>query len=236
MNESDLNGEYAEVERRFFHSILGKLDQQLKLYCITGSVGRKKALLGWSDIDILLVIDRYDAACFATVGQAIADCNSTLKIGVTLFSIEEFNCGSLKNSRTLLAVNAILDNRLSPRVRAPEVRITPVPTALIKQTNRAEFARVLHDLKRELLRLDEYDERKAYKFLVILLKIVLQERDITVDSYDGVLEHASSLSYLAPDLPSPAFILATPERKSERFAYYMEFLERVRAHSSEIFT
>lgn len=227
--------EYEKTDQKLFERISARMGDNLRFYCATGSYGRNKILPGWSDIDILLVLREYGPTTFAEIGQTLNELRGPIKIGLTIFSVEEFTRPSPKSSRTCLAINAILDGKFTPRLQAPEIQLTYVPIAAIRTANKTEFARVFHDLKREMLRLQECDERKICKFMTIILKIILQEREICADSYEDVSDSMLIFKELGFEFVTPEEILKHPEKKSKRFLTYIDFVQKISANVETIF-
>ena len=226
---------YRSIEQTFFQRVTDRMSAEIYLYCLTGSLSRDAIITNWSDIDILLVLRSYTSTVFDTLHNTVKETEHPTKIGLTIFTLEEFNCELLKSSRTYLAINAICDGVLVPRICAPEIVLQRVPSELIRRSNQAEFAHVLHVLKRELLQTMKCDERKVYKYITILLKIHLQEQGIVANSYEVMLNNISCLRGFGPTFPSPQEILDNPGDKKNRLDTYFEFLNQVRKHSRSIF-
>lgn len=229
--------DYISTERRFYENVSTALGEQLLLYCVTGSLARNEIIPGWSDIDILLVVARYDAAILDSIRTAVPSQEERIKIGVSIFSLEEFNNRYFKDSKTYISISLINQNHYKPRIIAPDILLQEPTTELRHYMNVYDFARFGHDLKRELLRgRSEYDEKKTYKTLVLLLKIMLYERgSITLGYSDTLRKSRESLGNFLDRFIEPTDILALPGGGTTRYDDYVAALEWIKGNTDAIF-
>jgi len=229
--------DYLSTEQRFYEDISTVLGEQLLLYCVTGSLARNELIPGWSDVDVLLVIARYDAAIFDSIRTALSSRDERIKIGVSIFSLEEFNNRYLKDSKTYISTSLINQGCYKPRVIKSDIVLQEPTTELRHYMNVYDFARFGHDLKRELLRgRIEYDEKKAYKTLVLLLKIMLYEQGmITLGYSDTLRESRKSLGSFWNRFVEPADILALQGEGTTRYDDYVAALEWLKENTDVIF-
>lgn len=217
---------YLAVEEAFFARITQDFSDEIVLYCITGSLGRKDIIAGWSDIDILLVVRNYSAGLFASVLKAIEANDSGIKIGLTLYSVSEFNSGLFKDPKTYHSLKLIHDGIFTPRIfKREKIQLTTPEKSMIETFDSIDFTKVLHELKRELLKGEWFDETKTYKYITLLLKILLRRRGIYCLGYRHTFNEAlRSLKGFSFKFSSPEEILTSPNLKERRYQTYIAFL------------
>lgn len=232
-----LKEDYYNNEKKFYDILLSSIGEDIYLYCVTGSLGREDVIPNWSDIDILLVIKEYNELTLSCINSCLLKISGDIKIGVTIFSLEEFNHEYLKDAKTYISIELILKGYYKPRIMLPEVELILEDKTLKKYMDISSFSRFSHDIKRELLRMkDDYDEKKVYKLIIILLKIMLNQKGIVALNYQNtLLESIKHLQNFKIDIPEPVFIMDHPEEKSKRFFIYLSFLEWLRKNTNVIF-
>lgn len=228
--------DYIEKEEEFFKNLALYAKQDICLYCNTGSLSRDETIPGWSDIDILLVIKEYNQNIFETISTALEKSGNDIKIGVTVFSLSEFNHVYFKDSKTYISIKLIGDGYYHPRIMKPEVQLLSQDKILKKYMDISDFSRVSHDIKRELFKKEAFDEKKVYKLITILLKICLYQRGIITLGYKQTVASAkNNLPEFQINIPEPEAILANPEGKKNRYQIYLQVLEWVKKSTHVIF-
>lgn len=228
--------DYSETEERFYKILLRSLGSEIYLYCVTGSLSRNEIIPGWSDIDVLLVIKDYRKETFECINGALIAENSKIKIGITIFSIEEFNHNYLKDSKTYLSMKFIKDGYYKPRIISSEIKLLKEDKILRKYIDISEFSRFSHEIKRELLKETNYDEKKVYKLVITSLKILLNQTGVVTLGYQDTLRKAvEHLPNFKVSLFGPEIILSDPKNKIKRYSMYLDFLEWVRKNENLIF-
>lgn len=232
-----LKEDYSKVEKQFYNILLPLIGEDIYLYCVTGSLGREDIIPNWSDIDILLIIKEYSKLTLSCINNCLLKMNGDIKIGVTIFSLEEFNHEYFKDAKTYISIELISKGYYKPRIILPEVKLVLEDKTLGRYMDISSFSRFSHDIKRELLKMDDdYDEKKVYKLIIILLKIMLHQRGVITLNYRDTL--SESIKYLPNfniNILEPIFIMTHPEGKKERFIVYLSFLEWLRKNTNVIF-
>lgn len=227
---------YIEAEEQFYKALLGLLDSEIRLYCVTGSLGRNDIIPGWSDIDVLLVVKDYSKNTFDCINKALSAARGGIKIGTTIFSSEEFNHAFLKDSKTHISEGFIKDGYYKPRIISPEIRLSKGNKILRRYMDISDFSKFSHEMKRELLRIEEYNEPKVYKLVISSLKILLYQAGVVAMGYQDTLGKAPEyLPNFDLQLLSPEELLNSPEKSAKRYFIYLDFLEWVRVNADSIF-
>jgi len=163
-----LKEDYSRVEKQFYDILLPLIGKDIYLYCVTGSLGREDIIPNWSDIDILLVIKEYNESTFFHINNCLLETDCDIKIGITIFSLEEFNHEYFKDAKTYISIELISKGYYKPRIMLPEVKFIPEDKTLKRYMDISSFSRFSHDIKRELLKMaDRYNEKKVYKLIII---------------------------------------------------------------------
>jgi predicted nucleotidyltransferase len=228
--------DYTKTEGQFYEILLSSIKDEICLYCVTGSLGRNEIIPGWSDIDVLIVIKDYKKATFESISNALLKINSEIKIGTTIFSVEEFNHQYFKDAKTYVSIKFIEVDYYKPRVMTPEIKLVKANEVLNKYMDIVCFSGCSHDLKRSLLKIDGYDENKVYKLIIVLLRIMLSRRGIVAVGYKDTLvkayEHIPNFDI---KIPEPEKIMAEPEKKTERYTIYFGVLKWLDENTEGIF-
>lgn len=234
MNPSIKN--YVEKEEEFFNNLALDAEHDIYLYCNTGSLGRGEIIPGWSDIDILLVIKEYSQVIFKSIANALQKAGNDIKIGITIFSLEEFNHAYFKDSKTYISIKLISDGYYRSRIMKSEIQLLLQDKTLKKYMDITDFSRFSHDIKRELLKKEGYDEKKVYKLITNLLKICLYQRGIVTLGYkDTIASATDSLPGFKIRIPEPETVLADLKGKKGRYQIYLQILEWLRKNTNVIF-
>lgn len=238
MNKQNLTkDDYFEKEKQFYELLTSALQTDILLYCVTGSLARNELIPGWSDIDVLIVIRDYTPSLMEKISNVLRTTEGEIKIGVSIFSLEEFNHKYFKDSKTYISTLLLEKSYYKPRIIDPCIVLQTQDRSLRKYMNIYDFARFSHDLKRELLQNSkEYDEKKVYKLAIILLKIALFERDIITFGYTETLQKATEIfGDLAGQLVTPEVIMNIPENKAKRYNDYVHMFEWIRKNINAVF-
>lgn len=80
---------YEKVLEDFIEKTKIRLNDRVKLILLIGSFLSKKYINNWSDIDLIIVVDKLDKEIFDDISE-ISN-NYGVKIGITLYSEKEIN-------------------------------------------------------------------------------------------------------------------------------------------------
>jgi predicted nucleotidyltransferase len=218
---------YKETEDAFFGCLKKNLKENLLFYVVTGSVSRGDIIPGWSDIDVLVVIKEYNRKNSSIINKALSKNSSGIKIGLTLFSFNDFkNTKLFKDPKTLYSIDLIDQEICKPKIIDKKIKSS---INRVKKTSLwysgDSLAGIIHGYKRALFPINHYDEKIVYKKLNTILKIILKQKGITVHGYSDVLNMAKSkLKGLNIKFKTPIYIMKNPDTSLKRYNEYIEFL------------
>jgi len=218
---------YRETERFFFDFLSEKLKEDLLFYAVTGSVSRDDIIPGWSDIDVLVVIREYNKKNASIINKALVMNSSNIKIGLTLFSYNDFlNIKLFKDPKTFYSIDLIEQGICKPKVIDKEIKnsINKIKKISSWYTNDS-LAGIIHGYKHALFPVDKYDEKIVYKKLATILKIILKQNGVTVHGYRDVVYTAKSrLKNLDIKFETPIYIMKNSDTSLKRYNDYVKFL------------
>lgn len=219
--------DYIKVEERFFSLLSESLSKDLLLYCVTGSLARDEIIPRWSDIDVLLVVKKCDLLTLSKIDVAAREAQNKIKIGITFYSLSEFNNLLFKDSKTYLAVKFINEKHYIPRILSLDIKNDLPSEEILKHNDVFEFTTLFLHLKRELLEKDIRDERKVYKLVITILKIALRYRGINTHGYEETITrtYKNLPNFNNIHIPDPKEILAKPDNILERYKTYVKIVE-----------
>lgn len=221
---------YQELEESFFKKINNYFNSRLIFYCVTGSTARIQNINDWSDIDIVMVFDSISKHDLESIQSTIDKLNSPIKIGITSYSKEDIE-KKLIDPKTGNLFRNIKSGRYTPRIDSIDfVKTLNLTDSYVLELNRVEFAKDMHSFRRELMRGDDGDERKIYKLLTYMMRVLLFYSGHLVDGYFETWEKVLGLGLVEKDyIVFPAQIINDTVPRQERIAkyYYLyAFLEK----------
>ena len=221
---------YRTVEKDFFYFLSENLKDDLLFYAVTGSVARSDIIPGWSDIDVLIIIKKYNKKSISIIEKALTRNFSKIKIGLTFFSYSGFiNEELCKDPKTLYSFDLIEQKICKPRVidqRIKHIILKIRQQKISSWYDTASFAVVLHDYKRALLSRGGHDEKTIFKKLTTLLKIILKQKGIVSHGYDDVFKLSKNkLRGFNIFFEKPTHILQNPDAFHKRDGEYIKFLD-----------
>jgi len=234
-NKSVYLAKYQKIENDFFYHLESELAGDLLFYCVTGSLARKSIKPNWSDIDILIVFANYSEKIFNVLSSALDNNKSGVKIGTTFYSIDEFTAKNIfKDPKTIYSLELIKSGVYNPR-KCCNIVIDEIDKLVDPDFSNwssiISFTMLLHEYKRALLPCGDIDEKKVYKLLNTLLKILLRRKGIVALSYENVLNEAkNNLSGFNFNLVSPEDITRDKESVNKRKKEYIKILNWIKKY------
>jgi hypothetical protein len=227
MSHTDLTTEkYIEVEEQFRTKLLNHLGDRVILYCITGSLNHKTIIPGWSDVDILLLIDKYDSHFFESLNECLNDNKSGIKIGTTFYSIKEYKRTDIFfDPKSQFSLELIKRGVYKPQIiNERVVEILESNKNVIEWFDSVNLTRLLFDLKRGITSFLDANERSLYKCVITILKILVYREGIMSLSYEDTIRHSRNILSYPHLLPTPEDVAYNKTDYMERRDAYIDFI------------
>ena len=127
-----LKEDYYKVEKKFYNMLLSLIGKDIYLYCVTGSLSRDDITPNWSDIDILLSIEKMSFESFA--------------ISVSLDSIDPITHDNFRGyngafEKAINAIHLIVDSNIKGVI--PSMRCTIQASQINEMDELVKYAREL---------------------------------------------------------------------------------------------
>lgn len=178
---------YSNIIDEYVKEVKKQLEHHLSLILIIGSSSSNKVMEGWSDIDVILVIDKYD---FNIIDKIKEISNSySVKIGTTVYTDKEFlnkNIDPKTYYHLYLLQNGkidfqyVKDNFNIPIVTFEEIKATHIPYVNWR----------LHMYKRMFLydQLNKEQYKSLFKMTYLIMKAKLILNGFFPRNYDEVFK------------------------------------------------
>jgi hypothetical protein len=219
---------YIEIEKDFFFNLKNEFGGNLLLYCVTGGLGRKEIINGWSDIDILLVFNLQFNSDFYIRFKKITDKKYPIKIGCTFYTVDEFRNTLYKDAKTLHAISLIKKGIYSPRINDSKIQLKNIDTSLIPNYNLTNFADSLHEFKRELMYYPDLNEKKIVKIQFRMMKIILRRIGFMAYGYKDTSTNFASAFPEFKKVVTPEMVIGNAITLKQRYNFYLAFLNHIK--------
>lgn len=227
MNKSSLTIEdYLKTEAQFRETLTDYLRDRIVLYCITGSVNHKTIIPGWSDIDILLLIDKYDNYFFDSLNACLGKNKSGIKIGATFYSVKEYGRTDVFfDPKSQFSLELIKQGVYKPIIVNKQIleRLEHNKN-VIEWFDSVNLTRLLFDLKRGITDFSSANERSLYKCVITILKILVYREGIMSLSYRDTIQNSYNILSYPHALPMPEEVAYDDTNALVRRDSYIDFI------------
>ena len=226
MSDNNILIKYQGVFEDFANHLKSLFGPEIALFCLTGSLSRSQIIPGWSDIDVLVVFTEIKIDTFVRLRELFKSNETDIKIGITFYSLKEFNTYSFQDPKTFNTIRKIESGELTPLVLADDVIIKKVGSDFLSFVNGVEFTKDLHALKRHLLLYPDFDEQRVFKHITYMFRALLIQDGIYVDGYQEVWaeigqRYGDDLGFA---LMSPLEVIENKVSLEERYRNYLNIL------------
>ncbi len=220
---------YLKIEERFFSAVKKEFGKDLLLYCVTGGLGRKEIIEGWSDIDVLLVFDlKFDEGFYKRF-KKIFGRKYPIKVGCTFYTKDEFINTPYKDAKTLHSICLIKAGVYVPRINKLREKFKTVRVSLTPCFDLGNFAGGLHELKRELLVYPALNEKKIVKIIFRMMKIILRDAGFKVYGYEDTAKHFAKIFPDFNHIITPRMVIRDTIAPKQRYLSYLFFLDYIKS-------
>jgi len=160
---------YAELIKNVFDNLKKEFKHRICLLVLTGSGGRERIIEGWSDLDLLIVLDELKKEDINKVANRVKE--GKIKVGTTVYSKREFEEG-LVDTKTIYNLELIRKNILDPNYQRGEIKFPYFSEDYRRKIHKITFPNMIHTLSRSLYS-TEIDIRTTAKAADTIMKFIL---------------------------------------------------------------
>lgn len=178
---------YQSTIDKYVEKIKEELQDELELLLIIGSSSSSKVILGWSDIDVILVINNYT---FELVKKIKKISNSyDIKIGTTLYTKKEFDNLNI-DPKTYYHLYLLQNNMIKLQYKKDDIVLPTISYEEIKRTHLPYLLWRIHIYKRQFLydSLTKDQIKSIYKMTYLIMKAILIINKELPRNYDEVFK------------------------------------------------
>lgn len=181
---------YKTILCEFINEIKMKM-KNLNLILIHGSAGRECMHENWSDLDIIICLERYTFDQIKEISKIIDKYKEKVKIGSTIYSKLELESLNV-DAKTLYALYQMQREEILPIV-CEKVEIPIITHEDLVNKNLNVLPEAIHKLKRLLYNENNLDKQTIIKTLNLIMKVILISNNIFCKSYEEVFFNFSRL-------------------------------------------
>lgn len=182
----DLPKEYLENVEKALNDIKDIFKSDLLCVVLGGSCGKNNPIIGWSDIDLYVILKSYNFKKVKKFNNLIA--NYELHIGVTYYTLREIESNMIDN-KTKIMLYEKQHLRVNPTLYGycsfKEIKYEEV---VLKDKN--NLPNVMHEFRRmytKILNNENKLDKKYFKKLLVLIKCYLNINNVFIYGYDRVV-------------------------------------------------
>ena len=182
-----MKNEYSLVINDYVKRMKCELDEELSLILVIGSSCSSKVIIGWSDIDVILVVKNYN---FDIVDKIrIISKNFPVKIGTTIYSEKEFTSKKI-DPKTYYHLYLLKNKKIELQYKKDNLSIPDISFEEIKNTHIPYLNWRMHIYKRYFLydNLNKEQVKTIYKMTYLIMKAILILKGYTPKNYDEVFK------------------------------------------------
>lgn len=227
MTKSNLTTEdYLKAEEQFRTRLIERLNNRIVLYCVTGSLNHNTIIPGWSDIDVLLLIDEYDGSFFESLNECLNKNDSGIKIGTTFYSIKEYERTDIFfDPKSQFSLELIKRSIYKPHIIDKKIIDgLEYNKNVIEWFDSVNLTRLLFDLKRGITSFPDTNERSIYKCVITILKILVYREGVMSLSYEDTIKHSHDILSYPYSLPTPEEVAYNKTDSAQRKNAYIDFI------------
>lgn len=164
--------EYKETIDLYIESVRQCLKENLELIYIIGSSATKDIIVNWSDIDCIIVLNKYKKSDIDII-KKISN-SFDIKIGNTIYSKKEFEMG-LIDPKTYYYLLLYKEKNLKIQYRNDNLLIPNVNRKTCSDITKTILTIDLHNCKRLLTyeKLDDIQVKTLFKKIYVIMKSML---------------------------------------------------------------
>lgn len=223
----NLPKEYETQLHAYYNDVREILGPKLKMFMLFGSCSLGGCIPEWSDLDILVVVDRIDFTLARRLQRAQQKYD--IKIALSVISLYELDNRRV-DGKIKVALYLLGEGLLAPNYVNVSTGIFMVPSLSLEEVQADDvymLPEYLHKLKRALC-VPEENKRTIIKLLYLVMKIKLRSpgHEIVVTSYRDACEHFAN-EFDAPEVCFEAEIKNAGALSDKFLDYAKEIVSKI---------
>mgnify|MGYP002619884429 CR=1 FL=1 len=186
---------YKSILTSFIKDIMENIGN-IRMLLVHGSAGRECMHINWSDLDIIIALERYNFREVDIIAKIIEKYKKDVKIGTTIYSkleIESLNV----DAKSLFALYQMQNQIILPLV-LEDIDIPVITYEDLINKNLTVLPEAIHKLKRLLYSGQVIDRSSIIKTLNLIMKVILINNNIFFKSYEEVFYNFAKLYDIEP--------------------------------------
>lgn len=185
----DYPDDYIDLINRTLDFIVKKFNDDLISAILGGSGGKGNIIPGWSDIDLYIVLKRFDLKCIYDMTRYIL--KEDIHIGITYYLYDEV-LNNIIDGKTKIMLYEKQNYNVNPTLFGSDNIFNKISYEAIKENDKNIFPNILHDLRRRYIDIyideDKKIDKVYIKKLLVLIKCILNYYNIFSYGYKETFE------------------------------------------------
>lgn len=213
--------EYEKLSEELFSSFRKNFGKRMKFFGITGSCATDNFIDGWSDLDILVVIDT-DQKSYLHFYPRL---KSKIKYGVTMYTPREFQNLQV-DGKTLHHLKMIEIGLIRPMFS--EIKLPKINSQELNFLDMHKIPERITKLKRRVL-INDLPQRETYKEIIDIMKFTSFQKKRNMPNYEEILTEFYNKFPESPKIPSIAELRddQTSEKLRNFCINFLDFAEKL---------
>jgi predicted nucleotidyltransferase len=181
----------GDVAQQLLTSCRTKFGLRLLLFAVIGSWGRQSGHEGWSDLDVLIVVEPGSTSDLRSVVTEIARIPKNLRLGITVVTRPELRLGHV-DSKVIHSLRLISLGKIAVQMIADGLRLASMGYSADLSRSLAFLPSAVQTLRREITDLNP-SPRRIFKTVLVICKILLRVERIETDDEQDILDRCEAV-------------------------------------------
>ncbi len=185
--------EYKNILTKFLDLSKTIFKDNLLSITLGGSGGKNKLIKGWSDLDIYVLLNKYDIEQVSTLQKILQ--NNDIHIGLTLYNLDEINNGFI-DFKTKIMLYEKYNYQVNPTLYGLDY-YKCITYEEVYENDRVNYPHILQAFKRmyiEVINNERKIDKPYIKKMVVLLKCILNLNNTFTYGYNTVYQEFIKLT------------------------------------------
>lgn len=208
--------DYQQTIEKMYNGLIKMDNQDVKMMLVTGSCNRGCVYNGWSDVDLIIVLDKYNNQLERNyISNLTKKC--CIKVGTTAYSRKEFESLTV-DYKTTAAIYEINMKRYRPTIFEKDLRLPVVSFSTLIEKGMNTIPDILHSMRRSTYTYASIDYIKLFKDLSHCMRVLVWMENNYPNDYNDVAQKFYEIYGVCKYNPYE-FLEAIVSQKNEQKAY-----------------